>query len=256
MTVFSGYAEWYDLFYEDKDYRGETAFVTSVLQAEGGAGRSLLEVGCGTGAHARWLAAAGWQVVGIDRSERMLAQARARLAQVTDSPAEAHFQTGDARDFDLGREFDAAVSLFHVMSYQAGPGDLDAALGSIRRHLPPGGLFLFDFWYGPAVLAQRPERRVRVVEDHRFHVSRSAVPTLREDAHVVDVRYEFEVTDKRKGTREHVEELHPMRYLMPSEVGELARAAGFAPIALRAWMGERAPDEGTWSAFALFRAAW
>jgi SAM-dependent methyltransferase len=255
MTVFAGYAEWYDLFYEDKDYRGEAAFVTSVLQAEGGAGRSLLEVGCGTGAHARWLAAAGWQVVGIDRSERMLAQARARLAQVTDSPAEAHFQTGDARDFDLGRKFDAAVSLFHVMSYQAGPGDLDAAMASVRRHLQPGGPFLFDFWYGPAVLAQRPERRVRVVENARFRVRRTATPTLRADARVVDVRYAFEVTDKRTGTCEPVEEIHPMRYLMPDEVGELARATGYAPLGLRAWMSERAPDEGTWSAFALFRAS-
>ena len=255
MTVFEGYAEWYDLFYEDKDYRGEAAFVTAVIQAEGGTGRSLLEVGCGTGAHARWLVAAGWRVVGIDRSERMLAQARARLAAVVDSPTEARFQLGDARDFDLGRKFDAAVSLFHVMSYQAGPGDLHAALGSIRRHLHHGGLFLFDFWYGPAVLAQRPERRVRVVEDARFHVSRTATPTVGEDERVVDVRYEFEVTDKRTGTREQIEERHPMRYLMPSEVGELARAAGFASVTLRAWMGEGAPDEGTWSAFALLRAA-
>jgi hypothetical protein len=39
MTVFEDYAEWYDLFYEDKDYSGEATFVSDVLRAEGGEGR-------------------------------------------------------------------------------------------------------------------------------------------------------------------------------------------------------------------------
>jgi SAM-dependent methyltransferase len=255
VTVFEDYAGWYDLFYRDKDYRAEAKFVSDVLRTAGGAGRHLLEVGCGTGAHARWLVEAGWKVLGLDRSARMLARARQRLAEVADAPGSASFETGDARDFDVGQKFDAAVSLFHVMSYQAGPGELQAAMRSVRRHLHFGGLFLFDFWYGPAVLAQRPERRVRVVEDTRFQVRRTAIPTVRENEQVVEVRYDFEVTDKLTGAHRQVEELHPMRFLMPKDLGEMGGETGFALVALRAWMTEREPDEGSWSAFALLRTS-
>ena len=252
MTVFDDYAEWYDLFYEDKDYRGEAAFVTEVLASQGGAGRELLEVGCGTGAHARWLVGSGWRLVGIDRSERMLVKARARLAEAGAADA-ARFVRGDARTFSLGETFDTAVSLFHVMSYQAGPGDLEAALASVRRHLRPGGLFLFDFWYGPAVLAQRPEQRQGTAENARFRVRRTAIPALREDDHVVDVRYVFDVVDKLAGTHREVQEVHPMRYLLPDEMAGLAGTAGFMCLSQRAWMEDRAPDAKTWAAFALLR---
>ncbi len=254
MTVFEDYAEWYDLFYEEKDYRGEAAFVSNVLCTEGGEGRRMLEIGCGTGAHACWFVDAGWRVFGIDRSPRMLTRARERLSEVSEDPAIASFQLGDARNFDLGRKFDAVISLFHVMSYQAGPGELQAAMTRARQHLDQGGLFLFDFWYGPAVLAQKPERRERVVESARFHVRRTATPTVREDQQVVDVHYDFEVTDKMTGTRGRVEEVHPMRYLMPNDVGEIGRDTGFKCLALRAWMSEHQPDENNWSAFALLRA--
>lgn len=248
MTVFGGYAGWYDLFYADKDYRAEAAFVASVLTSHGLARGTLLEVGSGTGAHARWLVEAGWRLLGIDRSPAMLERARQRALP------SAEFRLADARGFDLGLTFDAAISLFHVIDYQAGPGDLDACLRAIRRHLQPGGLFLFDFWYGPAVLAQKPEPRRHVVEDARFHVVRTAMPTLREQAHVVEVGYHFEVLDKQDGSRRTLDETHPMRFLMPDEMSELARAAGFAPLALRAWMSERAPGPDTWSAFALWRS--
>jgi SAM-dependent methyltransferase len=251
MSVFGAYAEWYDLFYEDKDYRGEAAVVAAVLRHHGASGRDLLELGSGTGAHGRWLVAAGFDLCGIDRSEHMLTKARARLADVAGN---ARFALGDARDFDLGRQFDAAVSLFHVMSYQAGPGELDATLRRVRQHLRPGGLFVFDFWWGPAVLAQRPDRRERVVESDRFRVLRTATPTVHEERHVVDVGYHFDVLDKRTGVRDQLDEIHPMRYLDAGDVERLAAAARFAPVALHAWMSDAAPDATTWAAFAVLRA--
>jgi SAM-dependent methyltransferase len=251
MSVFGSYAEWYDLFYEDKDYRAEAAFVARTLAAHGNGGRELLEIGSGTGAHAEPLVEAGFHVLGIDRSERMLARARARLAGAQGS---ASFQLGDARSFDLGHKLDGAISLFHVMSYQSGPGELDAVMRCVRRHLRPGGLFLFDFWYGPAVLAQRPERRQRVVENDRYRVIRTAMPTLHPDRHVVDVAYHFDVLDKSTDGHQQLDEIHPMRYFAGADLERSAAAADFTTLALRGWMTERPPDETTWAAFAVLRA--
>ena len=56
-------------------------------------------------------------------------------------------------------------------------------------HLVRSGLFIFDFWYGPAVLAQRPEVRVKHLEDEIIEVTRTADPTLHLNENVVDVNY-------------------------------------------------------------------
>lgn len=251
MSVFGRYAGWYDLFYADKDYRTEAAYVGGILRQHGVTGANLLEIGCGTGAHASWLVADGWQICGIDRSEAMLAQARARLGG---REAMADFHLGDARDFDLGRQFDAAISLFHVMSYQAEHGDLDAALRAARRHLRPGGLFFFDFWHGPAVLAQQPEKRSRTVENAAFRVVRDATPTVHPASHIVDVCYDFRILDKADGSIVTLNELHRMRYLFADELGELATTTGFQIEGMLDWMGNCAPNEQNWNACAVLRA--
>lgn len=252
MSVFGRYADWYDLFYADKDYRAEAAYVVGVLRQHGVAGGSLVEIGCGTGAHAQWLASDGWQVCGIDRSEEMLTQARARFDEAG-SRIELH--RGDARDFDLGRQFDAVVSLFHVMSYQAETGEIESALRSVRRHLRPNGLFLFDFWFGPAVLAQKPESRIRTVENKRYRVVRIATPALYDAQRIVDVRYDFEIMDKYQGNQDVLHELHRMRYLFPDEIERMAKATGFRLDGLTEWMSECAPSEQSWNACAILRAS-
>ena len=255
MSVFGQYAEWYDLFYADKDYGAEAAFVDQVLREHGATGGTLLEIGCGTGAHAVPLAAKGWRVCGIDSSEDMLALARQRFERSGDeSLAAIELHQADARSFDLGRRFDSAVSLFHVMSYQANPGDLDAALRAARRHLRPGGLFLFDFWFGPAVLAQKPEPRVRTVASERYRVVRRATPQHHEGDRTVDVNYHFDVVDLKLGERHEVDELHRMRYLFPEELTRLAEDAQFGVESLAEWMTRRAPSGQTWNACAVFRA--
>lgn len=255
MSVFGQYADWYDLFYGDKDYRAEAVFVDRTLRAHGAVGGSLLEIGCGTGAHAQWLVTLGWRVCGIDCSEDMLAQACRRFSRLPAAQSEAgEFRQGDARDFDLGRRFDAAVSLFHVMSYQAEPGALDAALRAARRHLHTGGLLMFDFWFGPAVLAQKPEARSRTVEDRHYRVVRQATPTLHEDRDWVDVAYRFNVRDKRDGSRRELDELHRMRYLFANDIDQAAISAGFRTEALSEWMTSAPPDEGSWNACAVLRA--
>ena len=48
--------------------------------------------------------------------------------------------------------------MFAVIGYQTSNDELFAALQTVRRHLKPKGLFICDFWYGPAVLKQRPTK--------------------------------------------------------------------------------------------------
>lgn len=254
-TVFDAYSRYYDLLYRDKDYAGEAAFVAGQLRRYAPGVVRVLELGCGTGGHAEHLARLGFSVHGIDQSETMLAGAAARQAKLPPQIAgRLAFAPGDARTARTGGTHDAVVALFHVMSYQASDEDLRAVFATAAAHLRPGGLFLFDFWYGPAVLAQRPEARVKRLEDERIRVTRRAEPAMRENERVVDVDYAVSIEDRSTGAVQELRETHRMRYLFLPELAAL-RGAAFAERASRAWLSEEAPDARSWSAFQVLERA-
>ena len=247
--VFDSYAHYYDLLYRDKDYAGESAYVASHLKRHAPSAARILELGCGTAAHAEHLARLGYTVHGVDQSETMLARAAERKSSLSpEVAARLSFGSGDARSVRTGEQYDAVVALFHVMSYQTTNADLQSAFATAAAHLRPGGLFLFDFWYGPAVLEQRPEVRVKKLEDERIKVTRIAEPVVREDEDVVDVNYTVFIEEKRTKKVRQVRETHRMRYLFLPELA-LLRSAAFEERAIRAWMSEDAPWPQSWSAF-------
>lgn len=249
--VFDTYARYYDLLYRDKDYAGEAAYLASHLRRHAPKAASILELGCGTGAHAEHLAQMGYSVHGVDQSESMLARAAARKSLLAaEVAARLSFGRGDVRTVRTGATYDAVVSLFHVMSYQATNADLQAAFATAAAHLRPGGLFLFDFWYGPAVLAQRPETRVKRLEDQSIKVTRIAEPVMHENQCAVDVNYSVFIEEKKSGSVQQVHETHRMRYLFLPEL-ELLRGAAFRERASCAWMSEEAPGPQSWAAIQI-----
>ena len=76
MTVFGEYSDYYNLLYSDKNYANETQFLFDLLKKYAPRCETILDLGCGTGAHAALMAQRGCSVVGVDRSESMLAAAR------------------------------------------------------------------------------------------------------------------------------------------------------------------------------------
>ena len=134
MSAFKDYAAYYDLLYAERDCAGEVAFVLDRLRAFAPAAQELLELGCGTGAHAFGLARAGLTVDGIDLSEDMLRVAEARRAALpAEQAARLSFAQGDLCQFERGRPYDAIVSLFHVMSYVTEEAAILAHTNAIRK---------------------------------------------------------------------------------------------------------------------------
>ena len=249
MSTFDVYAAYYDLLYEDKQYGDEAAFVARLIRDHAPTAGSILELGSGTGKHALPLAREGFSLRGIDVSQRMVDRANARLSDA-DLPSglNVRFDKGDVRTARFDRTFDAVVSLFHVMSYQVTNSDLIETIQTAARHLAPGGVFVFDCWYGPAVLTSLPEVRVKRCENSELRVFRVAEPVMHPDRNVVDVHYTIWIEQKATGTTTRLSEVHPMRYLFYPEVEMMLASGGLKIQRACEWMSNKALDLTTWSA--------
>ncbi|UCE03356.1 MAG: class I SAM-dependent methyltransferase [Candidatus Latescibacterota bacterium] len=85
--------------------------------------RSLLDLGCGTGEHAIHFARAGFQVVGIDRSEAQLQEARRQSGD-----ADVRFLQGDLRALPdlLAQRFGAAICLGNTLVHLHESAELES----------------------------------------------------------------------------------------------------------------------------------
>lgn len=254
MTVFGNYARYYNLLYQDKDYRGEAEFVHQILQTHAPGTKTILELGCGTGNHAIFLANQGYEIYGVDLSPAMLQQFKQRISQLPDaSQTRLTCCQGDIRDIRLDTQFDAIISLFHVMSYQTSSEDVQTVLATIKAHLKPGGICIFDYWYGPAVLTECPAVRVKHLENDEIEVTRLAEPVMHPNENVVDVRYHVFIKEKQSGTIEELHETHCMKYLFLPELELLLKHAHLEPFQHKEWLTNRSPGCDTWGVYSVVR---
>jgi SAM-dependent methyltransferase len=244
--TFDHYAAYYDLLYADKPYAEEADFVAGLVRGAAPAARTVLELGCGTAAHAVELARRGFTVSGVDLSPGMIEGARERISRT--GAAGVEVAVGDVRTVRLGRRFDAVVSLFHVVSYQTTNADLAATFQTAADHLDPGGAFLFDVWYGPAVLTDQPSVRVKRMSDARIDVLRLAEPVLHANTNVVDVNFTVLITDRGTGVVRELKEQHPMRYCFLPELEGALDVAGFRLERACEWLTGNALSVSTWNA--------
>jgi len=256
MTNFVSYASFYDLLYGDKDYAAEVNFVVSILQRYLGPSGQILELGCGTGIHALGLAARGYTVHGVDMSNEMLHQARQRKAASAPRIASrTSFQQGDIRALQLPDSYDAAIALFHVISYLTDDSDVASAFKAIRQSLVTGAPFLFDFWHGPAVVKNGPRPSRKIMENDRFRVIREGEPEWRQASDIVRMNYRVSVSHKGSQESEEFEESHDVRYFFLPALTRQLEAGGFRLLSCSSWMTDHPASPDTFSACIVAAAA-
>ena len=252
--IFKNYARYYDLLYKDKDYSKEISFIHNLLCQYNPGAKDILELGCGTGVHSVFLAKKGYQVHGIDFSEHMLESAYERLNRLPKSfKSKLQYTNGDIRKIRIGRKFDAVLSLFHVMSYQTTNEDLLSTFATAKEHLKPDGIFIFDCWYGPAVLSNRPNTRIKRLKDDKIDVIRFAEPTMHPNENIVDVKYQVLIKSKDGDKIDELHETHKMRYLFKTEIEYLSSQSGFDILVCSEWMSKRPIGFETWNSYFILR---
>jgi SAM-dependent methyltransferase len=248
------YTDQYDLLYHDKDYEAECDLIEKVLQQYAQRPlETILDLGCGTGSHAIPLAKRGYKVMGVDRSAGMLSHAREKTKNTfsTQSPNTPTFIEGDVRNVDIGQRFDAVLMMFAVLGYQLTNEDVLAALRTVHQHLKPGGLFVCDVWYGPAVLAVRPSERVKVIPTKEGKLIRVASSTLDTYHHLCEVRYRLWRLSGSQVMSE-TEESHMMRYFFPQELAFFLSQTQFKMVDIRSFDDIKCPpSENTWNVLVI-----
>jgi SAM-dependent methyltransferase len=238
------YSQYYDLLYHDKDYIGEVAYIDGLIKRFTKKHNTLLDMGCGTGRHAEIFCEKGYIVHGIDLSIDMLKVAETRRKGKEDKLS---FSLSNITDLNLDRKFDVVVSLFHVMSYQNSNEALINAFKFAKKHLNDSGIFIFDFWYGPAVLTDLPVTRVKRLEGESIEVVRIAEPLIHVQENTVDVNYDVFITDKNTTYVVEKKELHKMRYFFDTELELFCGQVGLKIENKFEWMSQKKPDFKSWN---------
>lgn len=250
MTVFAKYADHYDLYYKDKDYRAEADFVLRMASQAGLAPTTLLDMGCGTGRHLVEFCKAGLACDGFDLSPQMLEQARARLEG---TPCE--LTVASLTDFSGGKRYDLVVSMFAVMGYLVTNKSLLEGIRTAAAHLRPGGLFVFDGWFGPAVLAERPEKREHSYANGNQTVVRRVSPALDPVRQTVTVHYDIETRENERVVNTAQED-HKLRLFFVQEMELALGACGMELLRACPFMRpEETLSLATWNASFVARCA-
>ncbi|MFC1894316.1 class I SAM-dependent DNA methyltransferase [Candidatus Dependentiae bacterium] len=247
MNVFNQYAKCYDLLYQDKNYSLEVDYVDSLIKKNIKNCKTILNLGCGTGKHDIFLAQKGYEVTGVDFSDQMIDIAQNNLKNYDDLSKKILFLKDDVRNLNLNKNFDIVLSLFHVMSYQITNQDLLKSFAVASKHLKKDGIFIFDCWYGPAVLHNLPEKRTKKINDNNFELTRFAYPKMHLQENVVDVNYKINLKDRTNDSEFNFEEQHKMRYLFVPEVLKFLDDCCLELINYEEWLTSSIPNINSWS---------
>lgn len=218
-AVFTETAAFYDALYAGiKDYEKEADWIAERLRAMHPTGHTVLDAGCGTGEHARLLAAHhGFAVDGFDLDPGMISVAAAR------NPS-GRFVVGDLVDFDPGRRYNAVTCLFSSIGYVRTPENLLRALRTLRCCLEPHGVLLVEPWFEPGALTSGYVTSLAADAPGGVKICRVS-RTVVEDR---ISRLEFEYLIGEPVGIRRATEIHELGLFTKEETRAAFRAAGFA----------------------------
>lgn len=141
MASYENFARVYDLFMDNIPYEEWGAYLCGLLADYGVRDGLVLELGCGTGTMTELLAAAGYDMIGVDNAPDMLELA---LEKKLGSGHDILYLQQDMREFELYGTVRAVVSVCDSMNYILDEEELLQVFRLVNNYLDPGGVFIFD----------------------------------------------------------------------------------------------------------------
>ena len=235
MNAYQGLAGAYDSLTGDVEYEKRADYLEKLFTRSRIPVHTVLDLACGTGTMTWLLTGRGYEMIGADASEEMLAAAMMKSGSVPGiAPIFLH---QSMPKLDLYGTIDACVCCLDSGNYVTDPKQLRKAFQRVYLFLMPGGLFLFDIntpsklqdLDGQVFLDETEESYCVWRTEFRRSICTYWVDLFRKGT---DGRY-------RRDT-----ELHRQRYYAPEELTGWLRAAGFGNIRVYGDCRLRRPKDG------------
>ena len=238
MSSYSFLAGCYDQLTYDVDYAAWADYIEKHFQKRPLPGRTVLDLACGTGSLTRELAPRGYELIGVDQSPEMLAEAAEKNRGV--SPIEPIFLCQPMEKLNLYGTIDACVCCLDSVNYVTRPQKLQKAFERVHLFLMPGGLFLFD--------VNTPEKLAGLDGQVFLDETEDAYCVWRAEfsrrSHICSYFMDIFRLDQATGQWERGEELHQERAYGLEELAAMLERAGFRDIKTFGGLTMRPPKAG------------
>jgi SAM-dependent methyltransferase len=204
-------------FYDDATSDAQAAAIIAMLGLAPGA--RVLDAPCGFGRVSRPLAVRGMHVTGVDRSETLLASARAH----GDGIAYVQHDLREPLPDELG-SFDAAADVFSSIGHDGDDGDR-AVFRTFARALVPGGRLLVETMHRDVLIARRAR------EELQLQRTLADGTRMTEEARWDPIRGRVDSVWRWRGPRGDGEKRSTLRLYAITELVTMLDAAGFDVIA-------------------------
>ena len=232
MSCYEALAGSYDALTTDVDYEKRGDFLEKLLRRSSIPVKLVLDLACGTGTMTWLLTRRGYEVIGVDGSEEMLAAAMSKSGQVAGVPPVFLHQSMPR--LDLYGTVDAAVCCLDSLNYLTDPKDVQRTLQRLHLFVAPGGMLVFDVNTVAKLSSLDGQVFLDETEDvycvWRTEFSRGVC------TYWVDL---FEL--REDGSWERSCEEHRERAYEPEELTQWLREAGFTKITLTGDMTGKPP---------------
>ena len=220
MQNFQKYSNYYDSLYQSKDYQQEVDFLISVMKKYSKfTVKDVLSLGCGTASHDVLLAKKAFNILGIDKSATMIKIAKEKIKK---EGVKIDLKVSDLTKFSVSKKFDFAMAMFNIAGYMADNESMEKFLKNINKSLKKNSLLVFDCWYGPAVLKDRPQNREKKIIIDGKEVTRITTQVFDVEKSILNINFEI-----KEGSKSIVKETHPMRFWYLKELEYFLNKNGF-----------------------------
>lgn len=154
MEAYTDFAGVYDTFMDETPYEEWCGFIKDIINKYGISKpvkansflqeeqNLVLDLGCGTGTLTELLAAAGYDMIGVDNSAAMLELAMEKRDR---SGHEILYLQQDMRELELYCTVGTIISICDSLNYILEEEELIKVFKLVNNYLFPGGIFIFDF---------------------------------------------------------------------------------------------------------------